>query len=134
MKNFLLTKGLKSCIVFSNSKTTKCDDREKVLSKTLQRAAGRCEAVGRGGCHWPLSIFAETGGSGGDGLPHRYQRGGIRPGFRTDAGSGHVYANESGTAEAELSSLFKKETEAFFLAPGGADRFPPAFSNPAAGS
>ncbi len=46
-QKFLLTNRWKSCILYPNSKTTKRDDREKVLFRMLQRAAGCCEAARR---------------------------------------------------------------------------------------
>lgn len=77
-KNFLLTRRAGSCILRYNSKLNRYDDREKVLPgrfRELPAAARQCEEDGR---HWPSSISAETAGLGGNGFPHRYQRGGIR--------------------------------------------------------
>ena len=88
--------------------------------KSLRDAPESCRAVRgsaeRGDVTGPRVFPLRRRRLGGNGFPHRYQRGGIRPGKgRADAGSGHGYANESGTAEAELSSLRQEGTKAFFV-------------------
>jgi hypothetical protein len=42
------------------------------------------------------------------------RRGGIRPGSRTDAESGHFYANGSGTAEVQAFVSLRSGDEGFF--------------------
>ena len=56
-ENYLLTNRRKSCILYPNSKTMKRDDREKVLFRMLQRAAGCCEAARRGRMSLALERF-----------------------------------------------------------------------------
>lgn len=78
LRNFLLTSRFSSCILMFNSKMNRYDDREKVFSGRFRELPGGARQCGEDRRHWPSSISAETGGLGGNGFPHRYQRGGIR--------------------------------------------------------
>ena len=116
-ENSLLTNRRKSCILLPNNSIMKRDDREKVLFPRLREPPDAGRRRGGTGCHWPLSGSAETA------FPFRRRRDSSplpkeagfvrRAGLMPEAGS--FSANESGTAEAELSSL-RRETRAFFVA------------------
>ena len=116
-----LTKRGRAIIVASlNLIVHKYHDGEKFVLQTLQRVAGRCEAMQRrndvtGPRVFPLRRRCRLGGNG---FPHRYQRGGIRTQAclrRADAGSGHFLPIRVVPRKFRLSSLLKKETKAFFV-------------------
>lgn len=96
-----LTKFFSSCKVASNM-ALKYDDREKVSLGCFRELPGAARQCGKRRRHWPLSSSAEPahGRLGGNGFPHRYQRGGIHAAKGcVDAGSGQTSVNRSGTAE-----------------------------------
>ena len=104
-------------MAYGNSKKSRYDDREKVSPgrfRELPAAARQCRAER---CHWPSSISAETATFRRERvsspLPERRDssEGKIGP----MPGAGISYANESGTAEAQLSSLQGKRRRLFLL-------------------
>ena len=59
-QKIFLTNRRRSCILNLNSKTNRYDDREKVPSGRSRELPGGARQCRAGGCHWPLSISAET--------------------------------------------------------------------------
>ena len=57
IKNSILTNRGESCILVSNSIKARYDDREKIFPRTLQRVAGRCEAMQSGEMSLALEYF-----------------------------------------------------------------------------